>query len=617
MKTAIVDRQKIFFVVFLLLLLSTLNFNSLALSQDITLDREENIALVSDKIIARGQEILINGNKYPVAWIQWQEGDYTCIGISDIAAMLILGLELLNTNNPNLQPTIWFGERFNLNAKFINPYRYLDITELATRHWQLEVINNNLNLNLPTAQIINIVQMQQNSGEQITVELESSVAWRLSQNGKEAVITIDSAIDSSLSERFQTPITQTEEIKKDEDDLGGTSTEESLSELSIESTLQQTKLKIKHPPGSGVKVSTTTNGLLIDIRPDYLLSKKISWSSGIIWNQQYISLENETGLELFPVVWLEIDLKDPRISIQPIATNNDRAEGIAPLLQTARLGRAVAAINAGFFNRNNQFPLGGIRRDRLWRSGPILNRGAIAWNDKGKIKIGRLALQETAILSNGERVALGLLNSAYVQPGIARYTKAWGQTYTTLADNETIFVVENNTIVEQLEGGIAGQNSFNIPTNDYLLVVRGEELSREKLSLGTDLRIESKTVPDDFNNYPNLVGAGPLLLEKGEIVLDPTLEKFSVAFGKQNASRSAIATLNNGKLILLAVHNRPNGKGPNLQELAMILKRLGAVDALNLDGGSSTSLYLGGQLLDRSPVTAARVQNAIGIFVKD
>jgi exopolysaccharide biosynthesis protein len=168
-----------------------------------------------------------------------------------------------------------------------------------------------------------------------------------------------------------------------------------------------------------------------------------------------------------------------------------------------------------------------------------------------------------------------------------------------------------------LEGGIAGQNSFNIPTNDYLLVVRGEELSREKLSLGTDLRIESKTVPDDFNNYPNLVGAGPLLLEKGEIVLDPTLEKFSVAFGKQNASRSAIATLNNGKLILLAVHNRPNGKGPNLQELAMILKRLGAVDALNLDGGSSTSLYLGGQLLDRSPVTAARVQNAIGIFVKD
>jgi len=43
---------------------------------------------------------------------------------------------------------------------------------------------------------------------------------------------------------------------------------------------------------------------------------------------------------------------------------------------------------------------------------------------------------------------------------------------------------------------------------------------------------------------------------------------------------------------------------------------MGAVEALNLDGGSSTSLYLGGSLLDRPPSTAARVHNAIGIFIQ-
>jgi exopolysaccharide biosynthesis protein len=53
-----------------------------------------------------------------------------------------------------------------------------------------------------------------------------------------------------------------------------------------------------------------------------------------------------------------------------------------------------------------------------------------------------------------------------------------------------------------------------------------------------------------------------------------------------------------------------------LGEFAQILQQLGAVNALNLDGGSSTSLALGGQLLDRSPVTAARVSNAIGVFVR-
>jgi exopolysaccharide biosynthesis protein len=49
--------------------------------------------------------------------------------------------------------------------------------------------------------------------------------------------------------------------------------------------------------------------------------------------------------------------------------------------------------------------------------------------------------------------------------------------------------------------------------------------------------------------------------------------------------------------------------------MAQIMQQLGAVDALNLDGGSSTSLALGGQLIDRSPVTAARVHNGIGIFI--
>jgi exopolysaccharide biosynthesis protein len=45
------------------------------------------------------------------------------------------------------------------------------------------------------------------------------------------------------------------------------------------------------------------------------------------------------------------------------------------------------------------------------------------------------------------------------------------------------------------------------------------------------------------------------------------------------------------------------------------MQTMGCINALNLDGGSSTSLYLGGQLLDRSPNTAARVHNGIGIFI--
>jgi exopolysaccharide biosynthesis protein len=105
-------------------------------------------------------------------------------------------------------------------------------------------------------------------------------------------------------------------------------------------------------------------------------------------------------------------------------------------------------------------------------------------------------------------------------------------------------------------------------------------------------------------------------VQNRQIVLDAKGEKFSDAFIAQKAVRSGICTTTTGNLIIAAVHNRAGGAGPTLAEHAQLMQLLGCVNALNLDGGSSTSLYLGGQLLDRSPNTAARVHNGIGIFLQ-
>jgi exopolysaccharide biosynthesis protein len=97
--------------------------------------------------------------------------------------------------------------------------------------------------------------------------------------------------------------------------------------------------------------------------------------------------------------------------------------------------------------------------------------------------------------------------------------------------------------------------------------------------------------------------------------LDAKAEQFKDAFIQQSASRSVIGTSATGTLIIATIHNRVGGRGPNLTETAQLMQQMGAIDALNFDGGSSTGLYLGGQLLDRSPYTAARVHNALGIFL--
>jgi exopolysaccharide biosynthesis protein len=296
--------------------------------------------------------------------------------------------------------------------------------------------------------------------------------------------------------------------------------------------------------------------------------------------------------------------------------NPKMAQGTLPLLTMARDQQASAAINAGFFNRNNQLPLGAVRASQNWLSGPILNRGAIAWNDQGQNTFGRLSLVETLTTGTGQRLTASYLNSGYVQRGIARYTPAWGPSYVSLADNEMVYVVQGNQVTAQYPLPKAGQQQMPIPTDGYLIIDRGNQIPAGALAMGTTVTVNGRSVPETFNAFPNGLGAGPLLVDQGRIVLNAQGEGFSSAFQQQKASRSAIAVDRSGNFVLVATHNRVGGTGASLGEFAQILQQMGVVSALNLDGGSSTSLSLGGQLLDRSPVTAARVSNAIGVFIR-
>jgi hypothetical protein len=446
------------------------------------------------------------------------------------------------------------------------------------------------------------------------VDLDSPAAWQVSQAKGEGVVMVGATVNPSLQSAYAPTSPGNGARGGDEDDLGSPLARVANASLfSLESTSGITKIRVNLPTAHGLRTFSLANPyrLVIDVRPDALAERRIAWAEGLTWNQQYIRL----GQSLFPVNWLEVNLKSSQVALKPIASNPNGREGTAPLVSIARSWQAVAAINGGFFNRNNKLPLGAIRQDSRWLSGPILNRGAIAWNDRGDVKIGRLSLRETVIGAGGQRWPVSWLNSAYVSAGMARYTPDWGATYQTLTDGEVVIAVEGGRVVNQFSGGKAGANSLPIPAQGYLLVIRKNTVPKSALAVGTAVNLESSPIPADFANYPYILGAGPLLLQNRQLVFNGAAEQFSKAFQQQRASRSAVATTGKGTLIVAAVHNRVGGQGASLGEMAQIMQQLGAMDALNLDGGSSTSLALGGQLIDRSPVTAARVHNGLGIFL--
>ena len=608
-------------------LLSTILAYGLATSPsevnaELVISSPQILSAQNSPFTGQGGEISLNGRKFPVSWTQWQQGSSIRTAISDTGAMAILGVELLSTKQPAVQPVRWFStnsEQFTvLPTRFLAPYRYLDLTDLLQAAGaQLRTSGHTLSIDFPPAQIENIRQGNQTWGKRIVIDLNRPTTWQVSQTKTEGVVIIAGTAAGILSGGTgpsPDPRLNPRQLDGDEDDLGSGPPRTLNSQLfALESGGGVTKVKVNLPTAYGLRVFSLANPhrLVIDVRPDVMTPRQIAWTEGLTWHQQLVSLPSG----VFPVNWLAVDLRSPRISLKPITGNPNSREGIEPILTAGRLWQAAAAINGGFFNRNNKLPLGAIRQDGRWLSGPILNRGAIAWNEQGKVTIDRLSLRETLITSTGKRLPVIFLNSGYLEKGIARYTSEWGTNYRTLTDNETVVVVRNNQVIAQKRAGKAGNEAFPLPKDGYLLTIRKNKIAASDLAVGTQLNLESTPLPANFANYPQILGGGPLLLKNRRIVLNAAVEKFSKAFQQQKASRSAIGVTSQGILIMAAVHNRVGGRGASLPEMAQIMQQLGAVDALNLDGGSSTSLALGGQLIDRSPVTAARVHNGIGVFV--
>jgi len=68
--------------------------------------------------------------------------------------------------------------------------------------------------------------------------------------------------------------------------------------------------------------------------------------------------------------------------------------------------------------------------------------------------------------------------------------------------------------------------------------------------------LRRKAPPSQLATLPQILGAGPILVQNRQIVLDAKAEGFSDAFIRETAARSAIGTTVEGTLLITAVHNR-------------------------------------------------------------
>lgn len=195
---------------------------------------------------------------------------------------------------------------------------------------------------------------------------------------------------------------------------------------------------------------------------------------------------------------------------------------------------------------------------------------------------------EGSLTTASSRFPIAAWNRA-APSGIALYDDAWGGSTDSLSGGVEVVVdrlgAGRVSVIDTLRTGVA------IQPGRAVLVGRGAESRAALLALrvGDSVRVQVALRP--FHPREAL-GGRPILVRDSAIVAGiDTAGGRGFAAGRH--PRTAVGIGRNGRRLLLVVvdgRQTPHSDGMTLRELADVMRALGARDAINLDGGGSTTL---------------------------
>lgn len=304
-------------------------------------------------------------------------------------------------------------------------------------------------------------------------------------------------------------------------------------------------------------------------------------------------------------------------SVQVIRIRRDRSDlgihvllgggdrlGVATLSSQASTfpkarGQALAALNGDFFARGG--PCLGDPEGLCIRDGELISapngKSAFWMGPDRSLHLGPVVSLLSMITPDGTSLPIGLNEERQERPVL--FTATVGPRTPSAHGTECLLIAEAGTVLPirpglrsafRLQSVHSGGNT-PIPTNGVVLSLPAKHgVSPTQTAPGSLWTLSTETQPD-LKDAQTALGGGPALLKEGQ----PTQFQSSDA----RHPRSAIGW-NAEFFFLVQVDGRQPGLsvGMSLAELAAHLRRLGCTDALNLDGGGSSTLWARGQVMN-------------------
>ncbi|MDR9855812.1 phosphodiester glycosidase family protein [Paenibacillus sp. VCA1] len=299
----------------------------------------------------------------------------------------------------------------------------------------------------------------------------------------------------------------------------------------------------------------------------------------------------DRGLEKLHMV--EFDPKNAALTLEPGLTDGKvyGMQGVSKMASDADQpgNRVIAGINGDFYDMSNGVPLGMFMGGGKMLVSPPDDWYAFGLKADGTTLYGPSPSLAKSLTISGKTGELSSINRTRGNQDLVLYTPDFSTTTMTndLGDEVVLDVVKGEAKsgqTLQLKVESIHKNKGNTPIGDGKVVLSASGTKRDMLSglqVGDEANV-SLQLGGEWSDVTMAIGGSALLVKDGQVQpnTDPAAHP-----------RTAIGTKADGSVVLLEIDGRQPGfsEGVTLSELAQIMKDMGVVNALNLDGGGSST----------------------------
>ncbi len=300
------------------------------------------------------------------------------------------------------------------------------------------------------------------------------------------------------------------------------------------------------------------------------------------------------------VLYTTTDLSNPNVDLKVVMGNNKLASAVTVPNMPASCGDTkniyFSGINADMFSYTGTGTIGNsVANEIVYKTFKDSGWFGLAYNRNKEMKIGATSV---SFLISGCPSAKSV-NTPRSDGNIIIYTSKFGTNTKTSGGTEVIteFVngsdlKANGTTKVRIKSVVQSGNNV-IPENGLVISASGWTTKYfDELPVGSELEITPSFRIDnvEIKDLVEMTGGCPVILKDGQIQnTDALLDHL-----KSRTSRTAVGYDSTGKkIVMLVVDSRQPGvsEGVPSKDLAAIMANVGCIDALNLDGGGSSTLY--------------------------